>query len=59
MFYLMGYNNLTGKYSELSRRNSFMMAHRDYLDAPMDSYSHFEIWNEPEKNCKYHCKKEI
>lgn len=58
MFYLMGYDNLTGKYSELSKRNSFRMAHRDYLDTPMNLYSHLEIWNEKEKSNKYHYKKE-
>ena len=59
MFYLMGYNNYTGKYTELSRRNSFRMIHQDYLDTPMNLYSHFEIWNEDKKKNPYHCKKGI
>lgn len=59
MFYLMGYNDSTGKYSELSRRNSFRMVYQDYLDTPVNLYSHFEIWNEDEKKNKYHCKKEL
>lgn len=58
MFYLMRYDNLTGKYSELSRRTWPKQIKEDCLDASISPYSHLEIWNEKEKNNKYHYKGE-
>lgn len=58
MFYLMGYDNSSKKYEELSRRNSFRMIKEDYFDTPMNLYTWLEIWNETEKNSKYHCNGE-
>lgn len=58
MFYLMGYDKSINKYEELSRRNSFRMIKEDYFDTPMNLYTWLEIWNEAEKNSKYHCNGE-
>ncbi len=58
MFYLMGYDNSTGKYTELSRRTWPKQIREDYLDTSMSLYSHLEIWNEEERKSKYHYKGE-
>lgn len=58
MFYLMGYDNLTGRYTELSRRTWSKQIREDYFNTSESPYSHLEIWNEKEKNNKYHYKGE-